>query len=167
MSNKDVFGNIIYNDLDIIKFLYQGRTDLNAILSELETPDVKKFNEESENKIKIYKPITYSISEFDSILQNDWFMPDEYTKLDICTWIKNQCPVENLPRVEQELAIFQERNLLHLLRWLKYFVDQCRIHNILWGVGRGSSVSSYVLFLIGVHKVDSIKYNLDYHEFLR
>jgi DNA polymerase III alpha subunit len=36
-----------------------------------------------------------------------------------------------------------------------------------WGVGRGSSVASYVLFLIGVHRIDSMKYNLDYKEFLR
>ena len=35
------------------------------------------------------------------------------------------------------------------------------------GVGRGSSVASYILYLIGVHRIDSIKYNLDWKEFLR
>jgi DNA polymerase III alpha subunit len=39
--------------------------------------------------------------------------------------------------------------------------------NIVWGVGRGSSVASYVLFLIGTHKVDSVKYELDFNEFLK
>ena len=39
--------------------------------------------------------------------------------------------------------------------------------NVLWGVGRGSSVASYALFLIGVHKIDSVKYDLDWREFLR
>ena len=42
-----------------------------------------------------------------------------------------------------------------------------RKNNIVWGVGRGSSVSSYVLFLMGVHKVDSMKYNLDIKDFLK
>jgi DNA polymerase III alpha subunit len=57
--------------------------------------------------------------------------------------------------------------MLDLLRWLKFFVDTCRKEGIIWGVGRGSSVASYVLFLIGVHKIDSLKYNLDWQEFLR
>jgi DNA polymerase III alpha subunit len=57
--------------------------------------------------------------------------------------------------------------MLDLLRWLKYFVDTAKQRNIIWGVGRGSSVASYVLYLIGVHKIDSIKYKLDWKEFLR
>jgi DNA polymerase III alpha subunit len=40
-------------------------------------------------------------------------------------------------------------------------------NNVVWGVGRGSSVASYVLYLLGVHKIDSLKYNLDIHEFLK
>ena len=57
--------------------------------------------------------------------------------------------------------------MMPLLQWLKYLVDTCRANNIVWGVGRGSSVSSFVLFLIGVHKIDSIKYDLDWRDFLR
>jgi DNA polymerase III alpha subunit len=34
-------------------------------------------------------------------------------------------------------------------------------------VGRGSSVASYVLFLIGVHKIDPIKYELPIEEFFK
>ena len=50
---------------------------------------------------------------------------------------------------------------------MKYIIDTLRENNIVWGVGRGSSVSSYMLYLIGVHKVDSIKYNLNINEFIR
>jgi len=57
--------------------------------------------------------------------------------------------------------------MLPMLQFLVYMVDQLKHNNILWGVGRGSSVSSYILYLIGVHKIDSVKYNLDYKEFLR
>jgi DNA polymerase III alpha subunit len=46
-------------------------------------------------------------------------------------------------------------------------VDTFREEKIVWGVGRGSSVASYVLYLLGVHKVDSLKYNLNVDEFLR
>ncbi len=72
-----------------------------------------------------------------------------------------------LQRVGQELLLFQERNAFNLLRYMKYFVDTLRKNNIVWGVGRGSSVASYVLFLLGVHKINSLYYNLDIEEFLK
>jgi DNA polymerase III alpha subunit len=50
---------------------------------------------------------------------------------------------------------------------MKYLVDLMREHNIVWGVGRGSSVSSFVLFLIGIHRINSIYYGLDVEEFLK
>jgi len=72
-----------------------------------------------------------------------------------------------LQRVGQELMLFQERNMFNLLRYLKYLVDTMRTHNIVWGVGRGSSVSSFVLFLIGVHRINSLYYDLSIDEFLK
>ena len=67
-----------------------------------------------------------------------------------------------------ELNLFNmNKTMYNLLRYMCYLVDFMRENNIVWGVGRGSSVSSYVLFLIGIHKVNSIQYDLDYKEFLR
>jgi DNA polymerase III alpha subunit len=101
--------------------------------------------------------------------QSNWFMPDEYKTLDIEAWIWEQTPPwdPQHTRVTEELAAFKERNMMDLLRWLKYFVDTCNKNNVVWGVGRGSSVASYILYLIGVHHIDSIKYNLEWQEFLR
>ena len=70
-------------------------------------------------------------------------------------------------RVEEELKVFEERGMEDLLRYMIYLVDYMRENDIVWGVGRGSSVASYVLYLIGVHKINSIKYSLDWREFLR
>lgn len=109
-----------------------------------------------------------SIEEFDKENQEVWFMPDEYKQLNIVEYVLNLCTTDiELERVGQELILFQERNLFNLLRYLKYLVDVLREHNIVWGVGRGSSVSSYVLFLIGVHKINSIEYDLSINEFLK
>ena len=52
-------------------------------------------------------------------------------------------------------------------QFLIYFVDTLRANNVVWGVGRGSSVASYVLFIIGVHKIDSVKYKLPINEFFK
>ena len=76
-------------------------------------------------------------------------------------------PKENYERLIEEIELFRQHNMTDLLRYLKYLVDTMREHNIVWGVGRGSSVASYCLYLIGVHKIDSIKYNLDIKEFLK
>lgn len=165
---KDKFGNYLYSDQDIFDLLYQGYLDLTKIFAEKETSDISKFNNFSEKKIQIYSSLDLSIESFDQILQEEWFMPDSYKDFDICSWIMDQCKTNvELVRVQHELTAFENKNLINLLRWLKFFVDTCRENNIVWGVGRGSSVSSYVLFLIGVHRIDSIKYNLDYKEFLR
>ena len=72
-----------------------------------------------------------------------------------------------LQRVGEELLLYQERNLFDLLRFMKYLVDTLRKNNIVWGVGRGSSVSSYILYLLGVHKINSMYYDLDIKEFLK
>jgi DNA polymerase III alpha subunit len=88
--------------------------------------------------------------------------------MDIAEYVLGLCRADHeLQRVGQELLLYQERNLFDLLRYLKYLVDTLRQNNIVWGVGRGSSVASYVLFLIGVHKIDSLYYNLDIEEFLK
>jgi DNA polymerase III alpha subunit len=95
-------------------------------------------------------------------------MPDEYKALDIAQYILDLCKTEpELQRVGQELLLYQERKLFPLLCYLKYFVDTMRANNVVWGLGRGSSTASYVLYLLGVHKIDSLYYDLPIEEFLK
>ena len=109
-----------------------------------------------------------TVEEFDSVKQNSWHMPDEYKNLDIAEYILSLCDSDSkLQRCGEELLLFQERNLFDLLRYLKYLVDTLRANRMIWGVGRGSSVASYVLYLLGVHRIDSMFYDLDAREFLR
>ena len=98
-----------------------------------------------------------------------WNMPDEYKKLDIRKHIESNYTLNNkqLNRVNLELDEFEQRNLTDLLRFLVYFIDTVRKNNIVYGVGRGSSIASYVLYLLKVHRIDSLKYNLDIKEFLK
>jgi len=77
------------------------------------------------------------------------------------------CPQHIQDRIWEELDAFKERDMDNLLRYMIYLVDFMRENDIVWGVGRGSSVASYVLYLIGVHKVNSIQFGLDWREFLR
>lgn len=165
----DNLGVPIFSSQDIFELIYQGKLDiLPKLLVDPNDLEIKKFNSHSDTvKLKEYQELPVDQIEFDSALQSDWFMPDEYKNMDIEGYLVNVCPKENYQRLIEELQEYRSRNMLNLLRWLKYFVDTCRKENIVWGVGRGSSVASYVLYLLGVHKIDSLKYKLDWQEFLR
>ena len=99
--------------------------------------------------------------------KNNWFIPNEYKQLDIEEFLVTQCPEQNYPRLIEELALFKQNNMIPVLKTMKYVVDTLHKNNIVWGVGRGSSVSSYVLYLIGIHKIDSVKYALPIDEFFK
>ena len=99
--------------------------------------------------------------------KSNWFIPNEYKQLDIEEFLVTQCPEQNYPRLIEELALFKQNNMIPVLKTMKYVVDTLRANNIVWGVGRGSSVSSYVLYLIGIHKIDSVKYALPIDEFFK
>jgi DNA polymerase-3 subunit alpha len=95
-------------------------------------------------------------------------MPNSYRQLDIAQHILDLCTTDaELQRCGHELLLYQERDLFNLLRFLKYLVDTMNDHRVIWGVGRGSSVASYVLYKLGVHRIDSMFYELDVEEFLR
>lgn len=109
-----------------------------------------------------------STEEFDHRNQQRWFMPDSYQQLDIAEYVLGLCQTNaELQRCGQELMLYQERDLFDLLRYLKYLVDVMTEHRLIWGVGRGSSVASYVLYKLRVHRIDSLYYDLDPAEFLR
>jgi DNA polymerase III alpha subunit len=106
--------------------------------------------------------------EYHTQLQQIWLMPEEYSQFDIELWLYNQCATDDQRlRVQEELTLYKKFNLLNLLRYLKYLRDTAEKNNIVWGVGRGSSCSSYCLFLLKIHRVDALLYNLDYKEFLK
>jgi DNA polymerase III alpha subunit len=109
-----------------------------------------------------------SIEQFHQAQQQTWYMPAEYRDLDIARHILDLCSTDaELQRVGEELLLYQERDLFDLLRYLKYFVDTMRTNQVIWGLGRGSSVASYVLYLLGVHRIDSLFYDLSIEEFLK
>jgi len=97
----------------------------------------------------------------------EWFIPKEYQCMDIEAFLVDQCPEQNYDRLLQEIELYRSHNLIPVLRAMKYVVDTLRSNGIVWGVGRGSSVASYVLFIIGIHKIDSVKYKLPINEFFK
>lgn len=169
--NYDKLGIAYASTKELCDFLYEN-PDIDISKIFVEDPEqynnaIKEFYADFP-VLKLYNLGSADIEKFDRACQNSWNMPDEYKNLDIAQWLLDQCSTqEELQRVGQELLLYQERDLFPLLKQLKYIVDTWRTNNITWGVGRGSSVASYILYLLGVHKINSIYYDLDITEFLR
>ena len=165
----DDFGQLILNDNDLLEILYKNpKKRFEKVLSEnsIVFPDILEL--EYIPDIKQYQELNISVIDFDIQNQNNYFMPDEYKNLDIAKYVLDLCVTDvELQRVGTELLLYQERNMFNILKYLKYLVDTLKSNNIVFGVGRGSSVSSYVLYLLGVHKINSIYYDLDITEFLK
>lgn len=169
MTN-DIYGNPIYTENDIFDLYMQDPTrkinfflsdkgiDFDEVLDLSSIPEIVKYD----NNLNI------SVNEFDEMNQNTWFMPQEYTEMDIAKWVLDHCKDQaELQRAGEELLLYQERDMFMLLRYLKYLVDTMKEHNIVWGVGRGSSVASFVLFKIGVHRINSLYWDIPISEFLK
>lgn len=166
--NKNVFGEVIYSEDDILEHLMSSSE--SSISGAITPVDISKALDILENppSFKQPTPENITVEEYDSNNQKQWLMPQQYKDLDIAKYVLDKCKTDaELQRVGKELLLYYERNLFDLLKYLVYLTDVMRENKIIWGVGRGSSVASYVLYLIGVHKIDSIFYDLDIEEFLR
>lgn len=168
------FGQVILNEQDIFDGLYSGKITELKDLNIDDTIVVEQFNQARQSNadpfpiVNKFEQTIDNIKVFDAKNQEQWFMGEYYKEMDIAKWLVERCTTqEELDRVAQELILFVQHDMLDVLKYLKYLVDTMRYHNIVWGVGRGSSVASYCLYLLGVHKINSIKYKLDIHEFLK
>jgi DNA polymerase III alpha subunit len=113
--------------------------------------------------------------------QFDWNIPEKYQTMNLRKFLLKKLEAEverndalteedvdtRLERIDEELELYYTSNLNLLLRTTVFIIDTFREKNIVWGVGRGSACSSYILYLIGIHDIDSVHYDLDIRDFLR
>ena len=124
-----------------------------------------------------YNNASFELDLEDLVSEGNWSkdfnIPAKYTEIDVVEYVRRLIPASGqdvkiiTDRVEMELAEFEARKLFPVLQMLIYIIDTMRKNSLVWGVGRGSSVASYILYLMGVHKVDSVKYKLNINEFLK
>lgn len=135
--------------------------------------NVKKFNLLADRNLQLKTTIAPLDKGFD--------IPDEYLNIDLKKYLYSKlldmvntddtlsdADIEQrISRINLELELFKQYDIENLLRSTIYMVDTFMKHDIVWGTGRGSSCASYSLYLIGIHEVDSIKYDLELSEFFR
>lgn len=173
MPNQDLYGRLIYTEKELLELIHCC-SDLNLGAFYLDDSAVEQYNNAisknfSDLELLHTAPkIDQTPEQWHCENQKKWFVPESYKETDIARYILDQCENETeLQRAGAELFEYAERGLLPLLTYLKYLVDTMRENSIVWGVGRGSSVSSFVLYKLGLHHINSIEHDLDFAEFMR
>ena len=134
--------------------------------------EVERFNRISE------EPIATSKTE-NLPLDHSWKLPPEVASIDLGPIVTerleryllriNQTDPNEIDRyhdrLKAELSFMSSRGLMNFVRSLYHVTQTFRKNSIVWGVGRGSSCASLVLFLIEVHLIDPVKYDIPFNEF--
>jgi DNA polymerase III alpha subunit len=191
IHNTQLHDRVIWYDGDstitankIVDLVASG-VSVEGIFTDELTSDINQYN-------KLVAPDQrITIKHNNDPLSFNWNIPPEFSNFCVFTFVRNKLLDEAIhrewittqhqprgqeqgsifcarqQRVEDELGLYKSLGLIGILRVLIYVINTLHDNNIVWGVGRGSSVSSYVLYLIGIHDIDSVEYNLDIIDFLR
>jgi DNA polymerase III alpha subunit len=166
------YDGVIEVDPQEIEGLFLRGVDPRKVAVTELSPDIQKYNRLARDKIKTKDEVDPDLIDF------SWNIPKAFLEIDIPQYIKDICKTKlakysgdalrvRLDRVDRELREYTSRNLLDVLKVLIYTIDTFKKNNVVWGVGRGSSCASYILFLLEVHSVDPIKYDIPLEEFFK
>jgi hypothetical protein len=102
------------------------------------------------------------------VTSRTWFTPPEYSGICLTQHVLSRCVnADQILRARHELALIEHLNVSHIFKHLIYLVDTWRSKNLVWGIGRGSSVSCFILYVIGINKINPMDYDLDPEEFFK
>lgn len=164
-------GTVIFDEKGIVELLFSGKDIDKCKLQRNISTELLQKNLKMRNGIEV--DLLHEPNTKPSVQQTDknkiiWLMPEEYSKLDLGEYFLSKTSNETESnRVCLELQEFQNRGMEMHLKLMIFIIETFRKNDVVWGVGRGSACASYLLYLIGVHKVNPLKYNIDYKEFLR
>jgi DNA polymerase III alpha subunit len=168
---RNDYGDCVFSEDYLLDLLYQ---DPDLDISKLYIENIEQYSNALAElgldlpQLQTLPKNTISLKEFDRNNTEHWHMPAQYETIDVEQWLLDKCTSDvEKQRVTDEMLLFKEKGFTKVLQFLIFLVDTLRLNNIVWGVGRGSSVSSFCLFLIGVHKINPLVYDLDHREFLR
>lgn len=164
-------GSIQVTPDKVIDFTFKlaARSKVDCLYVTEITPEIKKFNSLGEHRLTVKQTID------SSIFPPEWILPDRYKYLNLDEYLfglvdkieKDSLYDKRVERLSHEIWLFKDQKLDDILKVLIYVIDIMIEKNIIWGVGRGSSCSSYLLYLLGLHEVDPVQYGIEITDFIR
>lgn len=170
LDNRKILpdGTVICHQEAMIELLYEGK-GLGNILC-VDSDDQTEW----ETALRlcdatIEGPQHADLMQFQDINWFDyWLTPEPWKSIDVHTWCLKHCKTQiERDRIDYEMEQYKQRNMEPIFRHLLYCVDVWRKNGVVWGVGRGSSVCSFVLHLIGINRINPLEYGLDIKEWLK
>jgi len=170
LGNRHILddGTVICSESAAVDILYQGRDLSDVVLDDEQITTA--FNKANDMLDQGFEKLISSdrgiFNECD--WYSAWLTPEPWVNIDVEAYCLKKCDTDQQrDRVRYEMVLFADRKMIPVLRHLIWMVDYLRDRKIFWGVGRGSSVSSYILYLIGINRIDPLKFDLDVKEFLK
>ena len=173
MMESNPMRQMVINEDDFLDLINEGRDEGMPLIADSDEwkdrfEDQCSFNGVQSGVEWKAETEAETAEEFGNECASQWHMPDEWRDFDVEGHVLGLCGTdEERDRVEMEMDMFRERGMMDVLRFLKYFVGKVEADGKFIGLGRGSSVASHVLYLMGVHKVNPLKHDLPIGEFLK
>ncbi len=131
------------------------------------SPEVISLNKQTDHKLDLKTSL--------QPIQATWLIPEAYKYLDVEKYLeslserieRDELYQKRISRLILEIQLFKKNNLDNVVRTLVYVIDTFEQKQLVWGVGRGSSCSSYILYLMGLHEVDPVKYDISIYDFIK
>lgn len=169
LSDREVWfdGTVAYHPSAVVNLLKEG-VEVRAVTSPSDA--VTQYNKfaSPDKRIRVKTELVpFAV---------DWTFDQRYKSLDVSKYVhrlheqlmgKEANYSERVMRLDHELQLFADRGLFDVIRAIIFTINRLTLADAVWGIGRGSSVSSYVLFVIGAHDVDSHEYDIPVEDFLR
>lgn len=141
-----------------------------------ECQDVRRYQDQSGQRFEYWEDDEKI--EGPSLETYKWNIPETYLKLDLDARVRtelerflNQNDPENpetyRDRTEKELKLIREQNMTEFFQALIFIIETFQERNLVYGVGRGSSAASFVLFLLKIHRIDPVRYQIPMEEFFK
>jgi DNA polymerase III alpha subunit len=164
-------GDITFTPDQLYDYILRGGTISPGIHIDALNAEVTNFN--------VLNPsLKVSVKDKLDVIDQTWNIPETYKNINIGKYVTEKLTSElhnkkfeeaevtkRINRVEFELKKYKEYDMSIVLKTIIYIVDVFTQNNVVWGTGRGSSCASYVLYLLGIHNVDSVAYDLDVNDF--
>jgi len=90
LLKTDSLGIPRFSNRDLIDMIYSGNIDKCHVVLCDPSDDVEQFNCAMEaqgfDTLQKYIPLDVDQKTFDGVCQSEWFMPDEYKRIDVDDW---------------------------------------------------------------------------------
>jgi DNA polymerase III alpha subunit len=166
-------GEVIAKHSLLVKQALSGEvfTELRAMAH----PDIKQYNKSSgyATPIDTWEDSGEGTEKGPNPETFEWTIPKKYLDLDVAELCINALEEKKLnsdvyiERLSWELLQMETKDMHQFVRCLLYVTHRFKEDGVLWGVGRGSSCASLIMYLLGINKVDPVKYNIPAEEFFK